>query len=362
MRRSNRKVILIGDYSGLHLQLFKGLKNLGVNVKFIGYRNGWRDNEVDIALDSPYRGFIGKIHANLTPILKWKHLVGGHVVQFVSVNVFNTRFGITKFLVAFIAKFNKRVYLLGAGCVSRNVQLYKTHGSNICHGCLRLDQRKKTCRSVGERSIDNENIFHSAIHGYIPIVFDYQYTDSVFCDSISKSGIVPIPIHMADLDDLYTYPVGKIHFFHGISRSGFKGSDSIVPALQSLKSKYPELVEVTIVEKLPYNEYISKLRSADVIVDQLYGFGLGMNALFSMAMGKLVVTSDPSKTYDQICPGEEIPIISTGFNSILLKEKLEWIVQNKENAFSIAKNARKFIVAHHDSEKVAKQYLDIWKI
>jgi glycosyltransferase involved in cell wall biosynthesis len=346
------KILLVGDNSGLHLSLSKGLKGLGYKVTFIGYGNSWRENCLDINLSSKHKGVLGKVLSNLSPFFNIKYFIGHDIAQFVGLKSFNSRFGIDFFLTKVIKNFNKKTFLLGAGCASNNIKLYRDNNFDICHRCLKMDQNSKVCITLDKTAIKKEKHLNSMVDGFIPTIYDYKKD--------ALNNIIPVPVHMSDFKLCHRVPNKKIRFFHGISRAGFKGSDIIVTALNSIKSKYPDTVEVIIVEKIPYNEYIDIVETVDVVVDQLYALGLGMNALFSMSMGKLVVTNDPSKTYDLIAPGENIPILSLGLNGINLLEQLEWIVHNREKAFSISKKSRKFVEKYHSSYVVAKKYIKEW--
>ena len=49
--------------------------------------------------------------------------------------------------------------------------------------------------------------------------------------------------------------------------------------MNSFKEKYPSDVELRIVEKMPFKDYMNSMSESNVVIDQTGGDSLGMNAL-----------------------------------------------------------------------------------
>ncbi|GAB6034743.1 hypothetical protein JCM17795_09450 [Galenea microaerophila] len=56
------KILLLGEYIGLHKNIKEGLELLGDEVIVAARQDGWKKINNDINLDSSFKGFIGKIH------------------------------------------------------------------------------------------------------------------------------------------------------------------------------------------------------------------------------------------------------------------------------------------------------------
>ena len=110
----------------------------------------------------------------------------------------------------------------------------------------------------------------------------------------------------------------EITFFHGKTDSRAKGFDIIEEALNKVRNRYPSDVNIKIVERLPYSEYLRELRSSDVVLDQVCGDSLGMNSLYSMAFWKLVLTS-----YDQ----DNLPV---ELSAVRISDCVQYVVSKLE--------------------------------
>ena len=103
------KVLLLGDYSGLHLTLSKGLKELGVDVTIASTGDGWKNYDRDIDLAQPDKfkriRFIAKI------IKALPKLQGYDVVQMIHCNPLSTSWGFNKIFWEFIKRRNKNIFL-----------------------------------------------------------------------------------------------------------------------------------------------------------------------------------------------------------------------------------------------------------
>ena len=110
------KILLLGEYSGLHNNLKAGLQELGHEVTLAASGDGFKNFPADIKFDSQKKGILGKLERNLSYFLHLNKMVGYDVVQVINPIVFNPKFGINKFLLNYIIKNNNIVSLLGAGC------------------------------------------------------------------------------------------------------------------------------------------------------------------------------------------------------------------------------------------------------
>ena len=126
--------------------------------------------------------------------------------------------------------------------------------------------------------------------------------------------------------------------------------------------RYPTLCELTVVENVPYGEYIQQLSNSHVLLDQLYSYTPATNALLAMARGLVAVSGAEPEYYNLIGERDNHPIINV---SPLVKgdidAKLEWIVQNKHMLPELSRHSREFVEKHNDAHVVAHRHVDFYE-
>lgn len=97
-----------------------------------------------------------------------------------------------------------------------------------------------------------------------------------------------LPYSIANWDKITNndYIISKrIKIVHAPTDRAAKGSQYILRALSNLQKKYPNL-EVSIIEKLPYEEALKKYQEAHIIIDQVLIGWYGAFGVEVMKMGK----------------------------------------------------------------------------
>jgi glycosyltransferase involved in cell wall biosynthesis len=140
-----------------------------------------------------------------------------------------------------------------------------------------------------------------------------------------------------------------------------KGNRFFEEALLIIKEKYNHKVEVIVAENLPYNQYIKAFDSCHVLLDQVFSYDQGYNALEAMAKGKVVFTGAEQEWLDYYNLEENSVAINALPNTNDIVSKLEWLIHNPEKITEISKNARAFVENEHHYMNIAKLYLELWK-
>ncbi len=124
-------------------------------------------------------------------------------------------------------------------------------------------------------------------------------------------------------------------------------------------SKFGEKIRIKTVRSLPYNEYIQEYNAAHIILDQVYAYDQGYNALEAMAKGKVVLTG-AEKEFETFYNLQEPVAINVlpDVNNIVMH--LERLIENPELILRIGANARSFIQKEHHYINIAKQYIATW--
>ncbi|MDH5691826.1 MAG: hypothetical protein OEZ47_01840 [Gammaproteobacteria bacterium] len=349
------KILLFGEFSGVHLNLKRGLISLDQNVTIASTGDGWKGFGADISLGKGGAGLAGKLSRIATPIISRRDLIGYDVIQLISPFSYFTEYGLYSFQ-KYLIENNERTFLVSAGCdyyFRKNIQksFFKTP---LCDRCLAIDYGSKVCpyESEGKKQW-NERILRY-VNGVIPLAPFYEYVYR-FSDKIRP--MIPFPIDTSQVQSELKKPGKKIKIFHGINRRGFKGSDVIEKAFDRLQSKYPKDLELIIAKGMPYKIYLETLRNVDVVLDQLYSPGWGINTLITMLMGKLVITHYKD---DGVVNHNEASVVNVVPSVEGIVESVEWILENKNNYVYYGERNRLYVEKYHDHIHIAKKFLSAW--
>lgn len=374
------KILLVGEYSRLHNSLKEGLNDLGHQVIIIATGDHFKDYPVDIKLYRKYNiGFSKKIKVLLYKLFKiditsisiknqffkyQKHLKNFDVVQLINESPIGVAPKHEKEIISFLKKYNKKLFLLSCGTdyISVKHSFDKKPKYSILDPFFNGKTSKKNFspilkylkpeyKSLHDFIFDNiEGVIASDLDYHIPLIGHPKYL-----------GLIANPINTQLLKFFPLTIKDKIIIFHGINRSNYhkKGSDFFEDALQIIKTKYPDKVEIKIVENLPYAAYIKTYNEAHIVLDQVLAYDQGYNALEAMAKGKVVFTGAELEFVNHYKLDKTVAINALPDTHKIAKE-LEFLILNPEKIIEIGKNAREFIEKEHDHKNIAQKYINTW--
>lgn len=374
-------ILLIGEYSRLHNSLKEGLQQLGHQVVLFGYRDGFKDFPVDIPLyrqwDSGLRkkikvgifrltGFDLSSYLTYRQFLKHKdRLTGFDVVQLINENSFHCQPDQEQRILRFLFDNNKKTFLLSCGDDYANVQYNFAHPEmkSVVQPYLMGKIRDKDFTNVLKFRLPEFRRLHDFIYKNIAgvIATDLDYRPALLGHP-KFLGLIPNPVN-TDAIAFEPLPVsGKIVIFLGINQESYhkKGIDYFVDALEIIRNKYPEKVEIIVAHNLPYETYMTKYKAAHILLDQAFSIDQGYNALEAMARGKVVFTgAEPEFTkHYQLTLRVNVNAVAD-VQSIV--GAISELVEHPETIADVAKNARRFIEKEHHYVAIAQKYLDAWK-
>lgn len=129
-----------------------------------------------------------------------------------------------------------------------------------------------------------------------------------------------------------------------------------------MQEKYADKIEIITVQNLPYKDYIKAFDQSHILLDQIYAYDQGYNALEAMAKGKVVFTGAEQEFLDHYNLTENEVCINALPDAKKIAEKLEWLIDNPNEIFKISGQARAFIEREHHYVASAKRYLEFWKL
>lgn len=194
------------------------------------------------------------------------------------------------------------------------------------------------------------------IPGLIEYAIAYEGVDKV-------TPIIPLPLPRKIFDEANSMDVNvhasssKITIFHGwqVGREFKKGNFILDEAVKRiLQSNLAERIDYQIVKSVPFDEYITRIKSADIFLDQTYSYDRGMNAIFGMAYSSVVFSGFEYEKEQHIG-------ISAEPDVDLVEKELIRIIDNPVLMEKTKKNARDFALKRHNPENVMHNYLHIWQ-
>lgn len=360
------KILLLGEYSGLHLTLAQGLKAIGHSVTLASDGDGFKNYDRDIDLKRKSSSIRDTLSNLIIIIRNLKNFKNYDVVQIINPNFTNLNTRINLLLYRYLKKNNKKIFLGAFGddyywlkaCLDKKFK-YSEFYIDGKENKLPDNNKLKTEWIGTHRQKANIEIAKTC-DGIIACLYEYYiaYKGS-FKD---KLIYIPLPINTDELKPCII-PIGnKIIFFIGVNkpRDKFKGTDILFKKLVELENKYPNDIEVVKAESVTYDKYIDYVKKSHIVLDQLYSYTPAMNALLALALGKVLVGGGEPEMYALLGENDNKPIVNVFPSEKDIFLKLESLIQNRLNLPTTFVNSRKFVEDHHDYINVAQQYINFW--
>ncbi|MBI5971502.1 MAG: glycosyltransferase [Deltaproteobacteria bacterium] len=355
------KILLFEEFSGVHKNLKQGLLALGyTDVTIAGTGSGWRKIPGDVSLGrTRSRNPVRVAQRLAAPFLKMKRLTGHDVVQFMGPYFFARRSlqGLNGALMRRLIKGNASSFLVACGCSSRYLNAVRKLDYSPCPSCAALDTEGGHCLYDGETRGAWDAEFASTVDAIIPIGYEYALSYEG-CPNLKP--IIPLPINTAGIECAENKVKGRLVVFHGLNRAGFKGTRIIENALKRLKERYPNDIEAVIEGRLPLADYLVLLSRANIVIDQCFSYSYGMNAVYAMAMGKVVFSGAEDKAVEAMGLGA-CPVVNIRPDEDDIMRKIESFLKDRGRVAEVGRVSRQYVEDNHDSVKVAGRYLEVWK-
>lgn len=341
---TNKLRVFLGPFhiAGLLWEYRQGLRSIGVDAKVVIFDEHPFDYPADIEFK-----FTGNRYVRfLKRILQLPRLIHNF-------DVFNFVYGtsILPFHVdVYILKlFRKKIVMRFVGCDIRSrEQIAKENRiTDVCKTCpdMCMDGKKRKIARFWEKYADAIISFpeYSQLltkkYYVIPLGYDREYW-KLFIPQRNKK----------DND--------KILIVHAPSHRGRKGTEYVIEAIESLiKEGYK--IDFKLLENLPNYEVREWVNISDIVVDQLRRGWHGAFAVESMALAKPTLCYINEDWKKKVEYAKNLPLVNTTPNSIY--DNLKLLIENPDLRKELGEKGRKYVEEVHDSKKVAKQLLALYK-
>lgn len=376
------KILLIGEYSRLHNSLKEGLQKNGHKVTLLGSGDGFKNYSVDIKIDSIFFNLkLFKLFAKLIDRLfkislnelemyyKANKIIsdlkGYDVVQLINENAFRTLPSLEILLIKTLMKNNEKLFLLSCGVDQKSVEhsLNSKFKYSILTPYFENPSLKKSFKHIlkyntreyiklHEFILANANgVISSDIDYHIPYIKEKKYL-----------GLIPNPINLDKIKYKKIKSTDKIKILHGVNSKNYikKGNVFFDKALKAIENKYDNKVEIITTIDLDYNEYIKSVENCHILLDQVYAYDQGYNALEAMAIGKVVFTGAEKEWLELYNIKENSVAINALPDHTKIIESLEWLINDPSKIMEISANAREFVEKNHNYISIAEHYEKVW--
>lgn len=378
-----KKILLVGEYSGVFTELAKELKkNNSLTVCTINDGDGYKNYPADVHVNSKKfnHSFFAKVIYYLSFRLgtlnifhffsQWikikKHFEGYDVVQITNPVMFSEWGAIPNLIILrYIKKHNTSVFLSVLGFDYYELKYNRLHNNSSGFYTPHLQDfllpgyvwKYKYCLFYKYLNNYAAKISKKIIPGLLPYKQCYEWTGKT-------TNVIPFPIDSS----LIGCPIkvdssSPIIIFHGWQKGkeSYKGNDVFDRVIKRVVEKYKDRVDYRIVQGVPYDEYIKLYNDCHIFIDQLYFPDKGFNAVLGMAKGKVVFSgfsSEALKAYPDY-NGAKVGINAYSDEQYLY-DQFCYLVEHPSKVEQISKNAIEFVYKNHSSDLVANKYLQIW--
>lgn len=378
------KILLVGEFSRLHNSLKEGLLALGHEVVLVNNGDGFKNFPADISIRANFfKSKLGNIPRQIWfRIFKYDLVLLEHgirfwwiskklqhfdVVQFINESPIQTVSKLELLLIKRLFKQNQKIFLLCCGIdyVTVNHMLQQKDRYSVMNAYFENIPEAKKQYDYFFDFVDKP---HQKIHKFLyknirgVIASDLDYVRPLFGNE-KYLGVIANPINNDKITVIENKISDKINIFLGINtgNSFKKGISFFEKAIEIIQEKYPNTVEVKITKDIPYSDYQKHFEKAHILLDQVYCFDQGFNALEAMAKGKVVFTGAETEFLNHYHLQEDEVAINALPDVEYLVEKLSFLIENPSEIERISKNAIQFIQKEHHYITQAEKYVQLWK-
>ena len=375
------KILLVGEYSRLHNSLKEGLVELGHQVTIIATGDHFKNYPIDIKLKRKYnQGLAKKLKVLIYKLSKiditsvsiknqflknQDQLKGFDIVHLINESPIGITPKYEKEFISFLKKHNKKLFLLscGADYISVKHSFDKKPAYSILEPYFNNKASSKSfdpiLKYLKPAYKELHDFVYNIIEGVVSSDLDYHIP---LKEHPKYLGLIANPINIELLKFTPLKVKKKVIIFHGINRENYykKGSDYFEEALEIIQNKFPNKVEIKIVENLPYTKYIKTYNEAHIVLDQVLAYDQGYNALEAMSKGKVVFTGAEKEFYEFYNLNKKVAVNALP-DAQKIADALEELILNPNQIIAIGKNAREFIEKEHHYINSAQKYLDTWR-
>ncbi len=140
---------------------------------------------------------------------------------------------------------------------------------------------------------------------------------------------------------------------------GDKGGEEVLRVLETIQEKYPNSVDVDIIQNVPLKDCLMRKRTCDICIDDIKSGGFHLNSLESLAMGSVVIgwLDNPMKRFlaEYVgCSINDLPWHEASTSN--LEERLTELIQDKTRLKELGIKSRKWMENYWSKKILSSKY------
>lgn len=363
------KILLIGEYSNVHNTLAQGLRTLGHEATVISNGDNWKNYPRDINLSRRSLGHWDTLRYLWDVKRLWPKLRNYDVVQLINPVFLDLK---AERILPYYEQLrsNNGKLFLGAFGIDKPWVEEGMKADTFRYSDFFIYNQPRQYPEVEDMQRDWLHGPKGVLNDYIAkdcngiIAGLYEYYISHQARYAQKTTFIPFPINHALITPSQIQPQDScIRFFIGIQRqrSRYKGTDVMLNALEALKKRYAQQMQINRAENIPFAQYQQMMDHSDVLLDQLYSYTPAMNALLAMAKGLVVVGGGEEEHYQLLGEQELRPIINVQPSQQSVEEEIQQrLLQHPDDLGQLKHDSTLYTRKHHDHIRIAQQYINYW--
>jgi len=352
---SKLRVLIVGEMSSAAANLKDGFMVLGHNVAHIGNSNLFRQNPPEINLGEfpGMRGRFDKVYKSINTLIlqSWDMVIfaRGYKFPYVARPVNDFLFN--------ILKNNSGLLVFWALGCDPIVRKFQKDTNPICVPCLKYDQKSDNCKYESTALTKQSIWFKEKVDVIVP--GGYSYYLAYKSKPKVQNTLIPIPVGQNILGSSGKNVFdGKIKIYHAKSRIGFKGSGYFLDAIEKhmqLKSK----IDVVIQDRVPLDDHIRFINNSNIVADQVFNQGFGVNSLLIMSMNRLLMAGDISGQ-TEILGIPEPPMVSVKPNVDSVFNVIDRVMTSPGYYLDLSMQGSEYISRYFSSRRSAQRFIELY--
>lgn len=362
------RILFFGDFSNFHASLSKELQARGHKVTVISDGGAYMKTDNDILLVRE-PGKSGTISYLAKLAVLFPKLRGYDVVQLINPHFLSLRPKRFKFFFDILKKQNRSVFLTFAGddyafmnsCV--NSDMFRFSEFRIGNRPTKFDSLTSTSSLLTTPEEREAAMYiYDHIDGAMSVLPEYDMAARPIIGE-ERLCFTNIPL---DLNNIIYQPRdfdGKITFFVGLKRGKEiqKGTADLLEMCRRLEKEMPDKCNVESVTNLSLQDYLQRMSHSHILLDQLYSYSPGLNALQGMAMG-LITGSGAQPEYYRYLNEATRPIIplSPLEGMEYWENYFKELLHSPQRMKAMAEQGRKLVEKYNNASLVASRFENHW--
>ena len=366
------KVLFLGEYSGVFMELSKGLNKIGIETYRVSSGDSFKKYTADYLVNLKKTNRFNKVFSSffglsyLLDFLRIWHELKNKIENYDIVQLNNPRFLpfgdlINMYILHYVSKHNGKIFLSVLGDdYYVDKWNYKNNKKMPLYASTSI-KKKVVKRGLWERFLTDYCI--KKCTGIIPGALTYKYP---YQWSAKICPVIPFACDENRIGTPFTFKDSEpVFIFHGWQKGKEtrKGNDVFDRVLKKVVNKYGDKVIYKVVQNVPFDEYQKLYSACHIFIDQLYASDKGTNGMYGMAAGKVVFSGFQKECLEayEHYNGEEVGIPASLNEDDLFNQFCD-LIDNRKRMERISENAIRFVKDNHGATVVTKQFLNTWNI